>query len=385
MVDTFEVNAVEGSSKVEANPKRNGRRKRRAREKRSKPANRPAGMRPYPRITLEKSLLVGQAIKDKNGGNPWAADQIAKALGISPKNSLFTYYLLSSKRFGLTEGTSATGSVSLTDLGRRILYSGGPDEELKAMRDAFLAVDIFKNVLEHYNGSRLPEMQYLGNTLESKFRLDPKFHQEFSELFRQNCDFVGLGSASASPTRGENPGSTPADVIVLGEPKLKTGLVCFVIMPFVEKTTSYSAGFIEEVLNSLIIPAARDAGFEVKTANRQGSDIIHSTIVNEIIDADLCICDLTEHNPNVLFELGMRLAHDKPVALIHAEGTPRVFDVDNVVRVLPYKKELWRTTIQKDLPDVTAHIKASWENRETGESYYRLLRKMKSKAQSATA
>jgi len=373
------------SSKTEKTHKRNGRHKSKSRGKKANAANRSAGMRPYPRITLEKSLLVAHAIKDKNGGNPWAADQIAKALGISPKNSLFTYYLLSSKKFGLREGASTTGLVSLTDLGRRIVYSGSPDEELAAKREAFLSVEIFKNVLEHYNGSRLPEMQYLGNTLESKFRLDPKFHQEFSDLFRQNCDFVGLGSATPTSTRAEASGSKQSDVIVLGEPKMKTGLVCFVIMPFVEKTTSYSAGFFEEVLNSLIIPAARDAGFEVKTANRQGSDIIHSTIVNEILDADLCICDLTEHNPNVLFELGMRLAHDKPVALIHAEGTPRVFDVDNVVRVLPYKKELWRTTIQKDLPDLTSHIKATWEKRETGESYYRLLRKMKPKAQSATA
>jgi hypothetical protein len=100
---------------------------------------------------------------------------------------------------------------------------------------------------------------------------------------------------------------------------------------------------------------------------------------SSILDADLCLCDLTEHNPNVLFELGMRLAHDKPVALIHAEGTPRVFDVDNVLRVLPYKKELWRTTLQKDIPEVTAHIKATWDNRDTNESYVKVLRRGKGK------
>jgi hypothetical protein len=93
----------------------------------------------------------------------------------------------------------------------------------------------------------------------------------------------------------------------------------------------------------------------------------------------MCICDLTEHNPNVLFELGMRLAHEKPVALIHADGTPRVFDVDNILRVLPYKKELWRTTIQRDLPELTAHIKATWENRDKQESYLNTLRKPPSK------
>ena len=32
--------------------------------------------------------------------------------------------------------------------------------------NAFLSVDIFKRVLEYYKGSNLPEMKYLGNTLQ---------------------------------------------------------------------------------------------------------------------------------------------------------------------------------------------------------------------------
>jgi len=341
-------------------------------------------LRPYPKMPLEKALLVAKAIKEKNGGNPWPAEEVAQVLGLSPKNVNFTYYLLSSKRFGLTEGTNADGQVSLAALGRAILYSGTPEEEIAAKRKSFLTVDIFRSVLDYYKGSRLPEMQYLGNTLQTKFKLPTKYHEEFSRLFRENCKFVGLESGVEPQISGETAqqketGEQLSDVIVLGEPKTKTGLTCFVIMPFTEKTEQFTKGFFEEVLNTLVIPAARDAGFEVKTANRQGTEIIHSTIINEILDADLCLCDLTEHNPNVLFELGMRLAHDKPVALIHAEGTPRVFDVDNVLRVLPYKKELWRTTLQKDIPEVTAHIKATWDNRDTNESYVKVLRRGKGK------
>jgi len=82
----------------------------------------------------------------------------------------------------------------------------------------------------------------------------------------------------------------------------------------------------------LIAPAGREAGFEVVTANRGGSDVIQATIVNQLLDADLMIVDLTENNPNVLFELGLRIAEDKPVALIRAKGTPAIFDVDNMLR-----------------------------------------------------
>jgi hypothetical protein len=102
--------------------------------------------------------------------------------------------------------------------------------------------------------------------------------------------------------------------------------------------------------------------------------VIHSTIVNSLLDADLVVCDLTDHNPNVLFELGMRMHHDKPVALVQAEGTTRIFDVDNVLRVLAYNPNLWSSTLETDKPALTEHLKATWEGRETTPSYMKLLR-----------
>lgn len=346
--------------------------------------------RSYPRFSLEKALAVPTAIKEKNGGNPWSAEQVASAVGLSPKNVDFYYLLAASQKYGLTTGTKTDGEVALTPLGREVVYSGSPEEELAAKRKAVLSVDIFSKVLQHYNGNRLPEMQYLGNTLEGKFELPNEFHEEFSKIFKQTCDYVGWKeglelNAPEQSRQANGDKRPPRDVIVLGEPKKKTGLTCFVIMPFKERTTEFMPGFFEEVLNSLIIPAVTDAGFEVKTANRQGTDIIHSTIISEVLNADMCVCDLTEHNPNVLFELGMRLAHEKPVALIHSEGTQRVFDVDNILRVLPYKKQLWKTTVGQDLPEITSHIKATWDNRNSQETYVSILRKAPVKAQANAA
>ena len=106
--------------------------------------------------------------------------------------------------------------------------------------------------------------------------------------------------------------------VVVGEPKAPTDRVTFVIMPFIEKTSAYQKGFFEEVLRHLITPAAIDAGFKVETAKREGGDVIQSTIVNQLLAADLVIAELSEHNPNVLFELGLRMAFEKPTALIRA-------------------------------------------------------------------
>lgn len=68
-------------------------------------------------------------------------------------------------------------------------------------------------------------------------------------------------------------------------------------MPFSEKTGKYSKGFFNEVLAELIKPAAKAAGYFAETADRNGSDIIHSTIVKAINNAEIIMADLTEHNP----------------------------------------------------------------------------------------
>lgn len=151
-------------------------------------------------------------------------------------------------------------------------------------------------------------------------------------------------------------------------------LTAFVIMPFVEREAKHPAGFFAEVLRSLITPAAKESGFTVKTANRQGSDLIQSTIVHDLIDADLVIADLTEHNPNVMFELGVRMAEDKPVVLIKAEGTGPLFDVDNMLRVFEYNSNLWQTTIEKDLPNLRDFVKGAWDNRASEKTYMKILR-----------
>jgi hypothetical protein len=92
------------------------------------------------------------------------------------------------------------------------------------------------------------------------------------------------------------------------------------------------------------------------------------------LDADLVLADLTEHNPNVLFELGVRMASERPIALIRAKGTGAIFDVDNMLRVEDYDPNLWTTTVEKDIPLLTTHLLEAWESRSTGRNFMSILR-----------
>lgn len=332
--------------------------------------------RKFPANTLEDALQVPRAIKQFNAGNPWPPSEIAKASKIGPKTDRFWYLTAAARDYGLTVGTSRSELIELAPIGRSIVYAPTPEIEAKGIRDAFFTVEAFKKVFDYYKGGILPEVKYLANTLESVFNLPPSTHEEFHSLYVRNCTFVSsFRAAPADSATSAGDGAETPHSIIIGAPSTKTSLTAFVIMPFVEKTEQYPHGFFEEVLKNLITPAAVEAGFRVETAKREGSDVIQSTIVNDLLGADLVIADLTEHNPNVLFELGLRMAFEKPIALIRARGTPPIFDVDNLLRVLDYDPSLWKSTLEGDIPKMSGHVKGAWEQRDTAMTYMKLLKR----------
>jgi len=336
----------------------------------------------FPRATLEQALGVVDAIKIHNGGNPWEPEEIRKAIGVGSGGNAYFYLTAAARDYGLTMGTNQAKKIELTELGRDIACAPNPEAEFALKTNAFLNVEVFKRVLEYYKGSNLPEMKYLGNTLQKEFDLAVETHEEFSRIFRENCQYLGI--TSGLPTQGGDETSKQTSVqppitITLAEASGTSSLTAFVIMPFVERDSTHSPGFFAEVLRSLITPAAKASGFTVRTANRLGSDLIQSTIINDLIEADLVIADLTEHNPNVMFELGVRMAEGKPVVLIKAQGTGPLFDVDNMLRVFEYNPNLWQTTIEKDFPNLRDFMKGAWDNRASDKSYIKILRAGKTK------
>jgi hypothetical protein len=338
-----------------------------------------AAQRKYPRSTLQDALQVPMALKDKNGGNAWAPGEVAKALGVAKTNNRFFYLTAASRDYGLTVGTRDAAEISLTDHGRATVYPDSANAAHEAKVSAFLNVSVFKDVLSHYSGSKLPELEYLANTLETQFGVPHDHHKEFVAIFEANCRYLGIGASfdltvSALQGAGAGGGSQASVTIAKPDGQDDGSPVCFVIMPFVERNDEHSPGFFNEVLTQILSPAATAAGFTVKTADRRGSDVIQSTIVNDLLDADLVVADLTEHNPNVLFELGMRIAEEKPVVLVRSKGTGRIFDVDNLLRVVEYDPNVWPTTVAKDIRSVEEHIRAGWAGRETNSTYLSILR-----------
>lgn len=114
---------------------------------------------------------------------------------------------------------------------------------------------------------------------------------------------------------------------------------CFIIMPIAD-SDDRPKGHFQHIYNNIIRPACDKSGYKAVRADEvKQTNLIHLDILKQLIEAPIAICDLSNRNPNVLFELGIRQAFDKPTVLIQEKGTPKIFDIAPL-RYLEYCKEM---------------------------------------------
>lgn len=136
---------------------------------------------------------------------------------------------------------------------------------------------------------------------------------------------------------------------------------CFVLMPIAD-CDGYEKGHFAHVYDDIIKPAIDKTEFTAIRADEvKETNFIHLDILKKLIDAPIAVCDLSTRNPNVLFELGIRQAFDKPVVLIQEKGTPKIFDIAPL-RYLEYSKEMKYHEVlesQKSLQEAIEATKAA--------------------------
>ncbi|MEI1716879.1 hypothetical protein V8R86_10475 [Acinetobacter baumannii] len=114
---------------------------------------------------------------------------------------------------------------------------------------------------------------------------------------------------------------------------------CFIIMPIADHP-DYKQGHFKRVYDDIFKPACIAAGYRpVRADDTKQANLIQLDILQKLLESPMAICDLSTRNPNVLFELGLRQAFDKPTILVQEEGTPRIFDI-NIFRYVEYRNSL---------------------------------------------
>lgn len=106
-------------------------------------------------------------------------------------------------------------------------------------------------------------------------------------------------------------------------------LNCFVITPIGGENDPIRR-HIDGIYDAAIVPVLEKLGYHIEIPHRismPGS--INKQIIKKIYDSDLVIANLTNINPNVMYELALRHCFNKPAIMIAEEGTDLPFDINN--------------------------------------------------------
>lgn len=130
---------------------------------------------------------------------------------------------------------------------------------------------------------------------------------------------------------------------------------CFVIMP-ISDAVGYDSGHFGRVYEHLLKPAIIAAGYEpIRADDTVKTDYIVVGIIRKIVESEMVVCDISARNPNVMYELGIRHAFNKPVVLVKDKATEKMFDIQGL-RYTEYDEILRIDTVTKDIVKITNSV-----------------------------
>ncbi|OGP82533.1 MAG: hypothetical protein A2Z08_06210 [Deltaproteobacteria bacterium RBG_16_54_11] len=134
---------------------------------------------------------------------------------------------------------------------------------------------------------------------------------------------------------------------------------CFVMQPF-------DQGVFDQRYEDVFVPAIREAGLEPYRVDQDPKvSIPIQDIEAGIRDADLCLAEITQDNPNVWFELGYAIACRKEVVLVCSKARTTRFPFDIQHRTIILYPTGSPRDFKKLHDDITAKIRAYLQKAET--------------------
>jgi hypothetical protein len=134
--------------------------------------------------------------------------------------------------------------------------------------------------------------------------------------------------------------------------------MCFVLMPFGKDWSDGIYDTLEKILKQKNLDAVR--------ADDSHGSFIMEDIWTKINQAGLIIADVTDQNPNVMYELGIAHTVGKPMILITQDVDTIPFDFQHL-RHYEYSGPAGSEQLREQLPPAIDEVREEWRNRDDGE------------------
>lgn len=165
--------------------------------KKAKPESPATSKRAYvsqaeiPRLNLSEAIRLPQKIYDEFAGKPIAPHQLAMGLDLSPTGSRWRELCGASIAYGLTVGGCNAKTISLTDLGKRIVAPTTEGDDLNAKVEAVLWPKIAKQFFKKYARSKFPQDKIARNVL-AEMNVPSGRLNDTLKILKTNGAFAGI-------------------------------------------------------------------------------------------------------------------------------------------------------------------------------------------------
>lgn len=149
-------------------------------------------------------------------------------------------------------------------------------------------------------------------------------------------------------------------------------LCCGLVMPIssIDGCSEQHWSDVKEILTE----AVEGAGFKANLVSYADDvGIIQKRIIQNLYENPIVVCDVSGKNPNVMFELGMRLAFDKPTIIVKDDKTSYSFDTSPIEH-LEYPRDLRFTKIVEFKEALKEKVQATLKKSEEDPNYTTFLK-----------
>ena len=286
-----------------------------------------------PRRPLEQAVDVAKTLRAVYATNSVSAQELATAMKLNRTHPQFKYLLSAAVAYGIVnaDGASQNRTYSLAETGRKIVAENAPGEAAEGKVKAVLTPTVMSKFFTDYNGHAIPPTdEHFANVLENRFHVPRDRTAEAIEIIKANGKFAGIllevGEGQPPLVRlidvptGEQPveGEVALANAVAMAPTKGWDKTCFYITPIGDDGTE-ERRHSNMMLKHVVRPVFETAGFTVVRADEIAkTGIISQQVFEHLAKAKICVADLSFHNPNAFYELGVRHAFLLPtIQLIH--------------------------------------------------------------------
>lgn len=115
--------------------------------------------------------------------------------------------------------------------------------------------------------------------------------------------------------------------------------ICFIVSQIGQEDSQERIGadwFLEAIVRPVF--SSQFTEYIVKRADEiPDPGMIDAQVISMLINVDIVIADLTNLNPNVFYEIGLRHMTQKPIIHMHEKGSKLPFDI-SLFRSIPYSR-----------------------------------------------